>query len=84
MYLSPHDDGVETVATCASFDINSPTFAGNNAAPAFKGDFMFDMVANCAHDLKTVKIKFVICCPLCTFSDPFALYFSTAFGSHLQ
>eukprot|EP01032_Pedospumella_encystans_P014864 gene14864-17048_t len=53
MYLSPHDDGVDTVATCASFDINSPTFAGNNAAPAFKGDFMFDMVANCAHDLKT-------------------------------
>mmetsp|Transcript_42421 Transcript_42421/g.73776 ORF Transcript_42421/g.73776 Transcript_42421/m.73776 type:complete len:699 (-) Transcript_42421:784-2880(-) len=53
MYLSPHDDGVETVAPCASFDINSPTFAGNNAAPAFKGDFMFDMVANCAHDLKT-------------------------------
>lgn len=56
MYLSPHDDVADTIDVCNSFDINSPTFAGNNAAPALKGDFMFDMVANCAHDLKTVNI----------------------------
>ncbi len=65
MFLSPHDEGVDTIDTCHSFDIHSPTFAGNNAASAFKGDFMFDMVANCAHDLKTVKIVDALFLPLC-------------------
>lgn len=63
MYLPTHDGGTDAIDTCNSFDVNSPTFAGRSNASTLKGDFMFDMVANCAHDLKTVtKIIFSYHC----------------------
>jgi len=63
----------------------SPHFAGR-ASPTTtlnKGEFMFDMVANCAHDLKTVSLSFrkMLLLTLILYN---IFYLHTASGSDLQ
>ena len=38
-----------------NWDSSSQAGVKSEPSPVIKGEFMFDMIANCAHDLKTVR-----------------------------